>query len=194
LPQPYGPGGDQAKPYSWRIAILPFIAQDDLFKKYQRNDAWDGTDNSQLAASMPRTFASHGDYKAGLTTTNYLVIVGSKTAWPPNKRVSFRDIKDGPSNPFAIVENRGLNIHWMEPRDLDFDTMDWQIDSPRGISSKYERPGAVMFDGHVQSLSKEFTPEALKALATIADGDWAAEDGQLMTEMRDGRDRPVTKP
>jgi hypothetical protein len=194
LPQPYGREGDQEKPSSWRIALLPFIEQDDLYKQYKKSETWDGISNSQLATRMPRVFALHGDYKPGLTATNYLVIVGSKTAWQRDKRISLNDIKDGPSNTLAIVENRGLNIQWMEPRDLDFETMDWTIDSPRGISSKYHRPGAVFFDGSVRSLSTDFTPKALQALATIVDGDSATEDGDLVTEMRDGRDRPVTKP
>lgn len=157
-------------------------------------EAWYGPRNTQISARMPKILALHGDHEPGLTTTNYLVIVGAKTAWHPNNRVSLSDIKDGPSNTFAIVENRGLNIHWMEPRDLNFDTMDWTIGSPRGISSKYHLPGAVFLDGSVRSISTEITPDALRAMATISDGDLATDDGDLIKEMRDGRDRPVTKP
>ena len=64
-----------------------------------------------------------------------------------------------------------MNVHWMEPRDLEFDTMDWTINSPNGISSKYDLPAAVFVDGSVRRLSKKFTPDALRALATIDGGE-----------------------
>lgn len=193
-PLPYGDNTSSKHEYTWRIALLEYIEQQPLYKSYKFDERWDGVNNQPLATRMPRVYSLHGDHKPGAIVTNYVVIVGSKTAWRREKPVRAKEITDGLSNTFAIVENLGMSFHWMEPRDLNFDTMDWRIDSPQGISSKYESPGVVMLDGHVQSLSKGFTPEALKALATIADGDWATEYGQLMTEMRDGRDRPVTKP
>lgn len=176
------------------MEILPFIEGDHLLKQYSRDESWDGPNNSQLASRMPKVFALHGDHKPGTSIANYVVIVGYETAWPPHKRVKFGDVKDGLGNTLGVVENRGLNILWIEPRDLDFDTMDWTIDSPNGISSKYHLPGAVFLDGSVRTLSKKFTPEALRALATIAGGDGANENGVFATEIPDGRDRPVTKP
>jgi hypothetical protein len=194
LPAPYLTNLNGQPTDSWRVSILPFIEGDDLFKQYRYEEPWNGPNNTQISARMPKIYSLHCLHKPGTTIANYTVIVGTDTAWPPQKRVTHADIKDGLSSTLGIVENHGLNIHWMEPRDLDFNTMDWTIDSPNGISSKYHLPGAVFLDGSVRGLSKNFTPEALRALATIAGGDWASDDGELMKEMRDGRDRPVTKP
>jgi Protein of unknown function (DUF1559) len=193
-PQPYLTDSAGLPTQSWRLSILPYIEQEALLKEYVRSEAWDGPTNSQLAPRMPRTYALHGDYRPGTTTTNYLAIVGSETVWPLNKKVTNKDVKDGASNTLLIVENRGLNIHWMEPRDLDFDTMDWTIDSPHGVSSKYDSPAVVFLDGSVRRLSKKLSPEAVRAMATIAAGDAATEDGELIQVLPDGRDRPVTKP
>jgi Protein of unknown function (DUF1559) len=193
-PAPYPTDAAGAPTQSWRLSILPYIEQEALLKEYVKSEAWNGPANSQLAARMPKIYAMHGDYRPGTTTANYLAIVGTETVWAPNKKVASKDIKDGHSNTLLIVENRGLKVHWMEPRDLDFDTMDWTIDSPRGISSKYDSPGAVFLDGSVRRLSKKLSPEAVRAMATIAAGDAATEDGELIKVLPDGRDRAVVKP
>jgi len=193
-PPPYLTDAVGVPTQSWRLSILPYIEQEALLKEYIRSEAWNGPTNSLLAARMPKIYALHGDYRPGTTTTNYLGIVGTQTVWQPNTKVASRDVKDGVSNTLLIVENRGLNVHWMEPRDLDFDTMDWTIDGPHGISSKYDSPGAVFLDGSVRRLSKKLSPEAVRAMATIAAGDAGAEDGELIRVLPDGRDRPVTKP
>jgi len=193
-PQPYLTDPTGLPTQTWRLSILPFLEHEALLKEYTLAEAWNGPTNNQLAARMPRVYAMHGDYRPGTTTANYLAIVGVETVWHPNTKVTSKDIKDGESNTLLIVENRGLKVHWMEPRDLDFDTMDWTIHSPQEISSKYDSPGAVFLDGSVRRLSKKLSPEALRAMATIAAGDAATLDGELIPVLPDGRDRPVTKP
>lgn len=193
-PPPYLTDKDGRPMHSWRVLILPYIERKELYDQYRFDEPWDGPNNRKLAGQMPRIYALHGDYRPGTTTTNYLAIVGPHTVWRPGKPVSNGDVKDGSSNTIAIVENRGLNVHWMEPRDLDFETMDWTIDSPQGISSKYDRPGAVFLDGSVRKLSRKLTPDALKAWATIDGGENIAPDGELCEPMPDGRQRPVSNP
>ena len=181
---------------SWRIPILRHIEQDDLFKKYDFKQAWNEPPNSTLAERMPRTYSLHSEYKRGqgLTITNYLAIVGAQTVWRPGKPVNYKMIEDGTSNTILLPENRGLNIHWMEPRDLDFETMDWTINSPGGISSKYDAPAVVMLDGSVRRLSLQIAPEVLKALATIAGGEKLSDNNGEWKVIPDGRLRPVTEP
>jgi hypothetical protein len=194
FPPPYLTDKDGPPIHSWRVLILPYIEGDHLYKKYDFREPWDGPNNSQIAERMPKIFALHGDYKPGDTTANYLAIVGSNTVWRPEKPVRYDDVTDGTSVTILIVENRGMNIHWTEPRDLSFDTMDWTIDSPLGISSKYHSPAVVMLDGSVRTLSKKLTPDALRAMATIAGGEKLTEEFELTEELPDGRDRPVSKP
>lgn len=181
---------------SWRIAVLPFIEQDGLLERYDFKQPWDAPDNRKLANSMPNTYALHSERRSGVRTTitNYLAIVGQETVWRPGKVVKYEDITDGPSNTILIAENRGLNVHWMDPRDFDFSTMDWTINSPQGISSKYDAPAAVMVDGSVRKLSLQISSEALKALCTINGKEKLSEDRGNWTVIPDGRLRPVTEP
>ena len=43
---------------SWRVAILPFIGEEELFKQFKLDEAWDGPHNKKLMEKMPRIYAS----------------------------------------------------------------------------------------------------------------------------------------
>ena len=49
-------GGGKKYPVSWRVLILPYIEEDELFKQYRFDEPWDGPNNIQLLQRMPRTF------------------------------------------------------------------------------------------------------------------------------------------
>jgi hypothetical protein len=177
--------------HSWRVLILPFIGQEALYKQYNFDEPWDGPNNRKLAARMPKVLAFSGDQGAGNTTTNYLAVVGSQTIWQPGRKVTMDDVKDGPDNTILIVENRGALVHWMEPRDLSFDEMDFTINSRDGVSSKYVEPAVAMASTSVRRLSKATRPATLRALLTIAGGENPDYTDRLEWErLPDGRDRP----
>ena len=194
FPPPYRAGEDGRPLQSWRVLILPYISQQDLYGAVVPDEPWDGPNNGPLAGRMPKLYALHGDYKPGATTTNYLAVVGPQTIWRPGQPVTAKDVTDGPTNTIVIPENRGMNVHWMEPRDLEFATMDWAINSPRGISSKYDAPAAVFLDGSVRRLNPAIRPEVLRALVTIDGGEQVSEHGGHWEFLPDGRNRPVTDP
>jgi hypothetical protein len=181
--------------HSWRVLILPFIEQDNLYKQYDFSEPWDGPNNRQLAERMPRIYALHGDYYPGLTTTNYLAVVGPKTAWPGSSTVLRSDVTDGTSKTILLIENRGQGVHWMEPRDLEFETMSFDLNSPNGISSKYDDPAVVMLDGSVQRLHKHLKPQTLRALLTINGGEKLRGGfGDEWEVLPDGRLREEAQP
>ena len=106
--------------HSWCILILPYLDQGELYKAYNFDKPWYGPNNRKLASRMPALFALYGDHHEGNTTTNYLAVVGPETIWQGATGVASDALKDGPSQTILIVENRGANVHWMEPRDLSF--------------------------------------------------------------------------
>lgn len=137
---------------------------------------------------MPKTLRFTG-MAPTTTTTNYLAVVGAETIWPGAKSRKRGEIKDGASYTILIVENNGLGVHWMEPRDLLFDTMDFRIDTPDGVSSWYKQPAVVTADTAVRRLSKTMTPEALRAALTVAGGEELRDGADGWTVIRDGRER-----
>ncbi len=182
--------------HSWRILILPYIDQAELYNAYRFDEPWDGPNNRKLADRMPRLFALSGVELAGNTTTNYLAVVGPETVWHPAKTMKWEDVTDGSGNTILIVENVGANVHWMEPRDLNFADMDFTLKSKNGISSRYVDPAVAMMDCTIRRLSPKLSPQTLRALLTANGGeklsvDPNTDDWQLL---EDGRSRPMAEP
>lgn len=177
--------------HSWRILLLPFLDGDAIYKRYHFDEPWDGPNNRQLAEQMPSIYALHGCEKPGNVTTNYLRVVGDATASPPNRTLNAGDVKDGTANTLFIVENVDSGVHWMEPRDLAFDSMSFTVSAPNGISSWLEPPAGVTLAGMVERIQADAPPNAVKALLTIAgeeDDAW-----KYLQEIADGRQRPKAR-
>ncbi|HEV3119294.1 MAG TPA: DUF1559 domain-containing protein, partial [Gemmataceae bacterium] len=146
----------QGRPmHSWRVLLLPYLGQEDLFHDYDFSEPWDGPNNSKLAARMPKLYAFPGERGP---TTNYLAVVGPGTVWPGRSTVTEKDVTDGLSNTILLVENHGAGIHWMAPRDLSFADMDFTINSPQGLSSKYVDPAVAMLDGSIRRFETHLAP------------------------------------
>jgi hypothetical protein len=189
FPPPFVNGPDGRPWHSWRVLILPYLEEKETYKAYNFNEPWDGPNNSKLAKRIPSQYVFHGFKTPQTTTTNYLAVVGEETLWPVAKRINFKDVKDGSGNTICVVENRGANIHWMEPRDLSFDSMDMKIPSPNGVSSPYSVAGVLMAGGSLSSLSDSASPQTLRAMLTIAGGETLETDDNGWRVMEDGRKR-----
>ena len=144
---------------------------------------------------MPRIFAFHGTHNPANILTNYVAIVGEETAWPGSRSLLSTDIRDKLSQSILIVENQGAKIPWMEPRDLSFGLMDFDLDHPLGISSPYQDASVVMMDGMVHRLKRNFLPETLRGLITIRGGEKIISPESGGWELLpDGRNHPLKSP
>jgi hypothetical protein len=188
LPPAYVLGPDGRPWHSWRVLLLPYIEQQALHARYRFDEPWDGPNNRQITDQMPRTYAFSDSYKEGRHVANYLAVVGPETLWPGAKPFQGKPV-DGSSNTILLVENYRLDVHWMEPRDLVFSDMSFELQHPYGVSSRYKTPAVVMADDSVRSLSPGIDPAALRAMLTAngreqltdADGQWRV--------IEDSRDR-----
>ena len=139
---------------------------------------------------MPKVYAFHGNARPGNTTANYLAVVGPETVWPGSATTTMAAVTDGLNNTISIVENQGANVHWMEPRDLALAEMDFTVNSPRGVSSKYDDPAVVMLDGSIYRFRRDLSPETLRALLTIGGGEPVRSNSDGSWEwLADGRQR-----
>jgi hypothetical protein len=128
--------------------------------------------------------------KEGKGVANYVAVVGSETLWPGSAPYTGKNT-DGTSQTILLVENHGLDIPWMEPRDLKFSEMSFQLQRPNGISSPYQTPAVAMADGSVCSLGPELTPATLHALLTADGGEQLTGGGGDWQVIEDGRNRPL---
>ena len=190
-PPPFIADADGKPMHSWRILVLPYLERNDLYKQYHFDEPWDGPNNRKLADQMPTVYALHGCERPGNVTTNYLRVIGEQTASPLSRTLQQLDVIDGTSNTLFIVENVDAGVHWMDPRDLAFDSMSFTISAPNGISSWLEPPAGLLLDGSVKTLSPLMPPDVVKALRTIAGGEDDA--WKYLSEIEDGRNRPKSK-
>lgn len=160
--------------HSWRVLLLPSFGLPELqeiYDKYDFNEAWNGPNNSRLANKIGSVYACPSARHPG-HETNYVAVVGPETAWPGANGVRMRDFRDGPAHSISTVEVADSGIHWMEPRDLNLDQALQGVNSQSatpGISS-YHFAGALagFADGHVAMLRSDLTPDELRALLTIS--------------------------
>ncbi len=175
LPAPvlYG-GANKSIPYSWRVAILPFLEQDDLYKQYNFDEPWDGPNNRKLIDKMPSTFSYPGPTggASSRTDTAYFVLTGETTTFGAAARGNepahtIADISDGMSYTIMAVEAKRA-IPWTKPEDIPFD--------PKGALPELGGFNPNVFnaafgDGSVRPISTMVNPTVLRALITRAGGE-----------------------
>jgi hypothetical protein len=98
---------------SWRVALLPYLGQKDLYEQFHLEEPWDSPRNKQLLDRMPKVFGPPG--KEGGPTTVYRAVVGPGTAFAEGQ--GFPSNKDGPANTIVIAE-AGDAVPWTKPEEL----------------------------------------------------------------------------
>ena len=173
--------------HSWRVLILPYLEEQELFNRYDFSQPWNSEANMRLASEMPSIYAFHGEYKPGTVTTNYLAVVGENTVWPGASPRATDEITDDLSSTILIVENAGEDVHWMEPRDLHFNSMSLAVNDPKGVSSKYLAPAVVMLDDSLLRLEDDLTKNVLRAFLTVNGGERLESTSDGWRLLADGR-------
>ena len=155
---------------SWRVALLPYIEQGQLYNEFHLNEPWDSDHNKKLIARMPKLYRSPKikDGRVGLTT--YLVPINKDFVFTgTNKGATFNDILDGTSNTGILLDVADeTGVIWTKPDDLVVD----QKDPWKGLLGHYpSHILAGMADGSVQRINKKAAAANLWALFTRAGGE-----------------------
>jgi hypothetical protein len=118
FPAAYTTDKDGKPLLSWRVHVLPFIEQDDLYKQFHLDEPWDSEHNKKLIPKMPRIYMSSKKLpEAGLTT--YLAPVGDGTVFPGKDAIQIKDITDGTSNTIICIDADDEHaVVWTKPDDL----------------------------------------------------------------------------
>lgn len=167
--------------HSWRVLLLPYLGREDLYSQYRFDEPWNGPHNARLGAAAADLFrcpsaATPDNWMAALTS--YVAIAGPGTAWHGDQPRRDRDFRDGTGFSLVVAEIADSTIHWMEPRDLELNSLSPTInaDAATGISSPH-RGGAygLMGNGNPRFLPETLSAVMLRALLTIA-GDESIPD------------------
>jgi hypothetical protein len=164
---------------SWRVAILPYIEEDTLYKEFHLDEAWDSAHNKKLVARMPKAYGLPGDKIKPAGHTYYRVFTGSDAAFPSPKGLAgaltlgrrLTGFADGTSNTLLVVE-AGEAVPWTKPDELAYDAK-----KPLPKLGGLFREGfhVTVADGSTRFISKKIDEKLLRALITPAGGeviDW----------------------
>lgn len=123
---------------SWRVHILPYIEQDNLYRQFNLNEPWDGPTNIRLLNQMPRMYAPVADQKSSPlpTKTYYRGFSSPGTMFarkdgqivPEKRKIGFvfqfpkgateADIRDSGNQTILFLE-AGESVDWTKPDELD---------------------------------------------------------------------------
>jgi hypothetical protein len=163
----------QGKPLlSWRVAILPYMEQQELYDKFKLDEPWDSPHNKALLKEMPPGFRCPIEATLQPFTTPYRVFTGNGALFERDRDIGIVDITDGRANTLMIVESNEA-VPWTKPDDLPFD----RAAAPPLLGAGSPHPGgfhAAMANGLVYFLKNSIDVNMFRALITRAGGEVVA--------------------
>lgn len=154
---------------SWRVAILPYVEQDELYKQFKLDEPWDGPNNKKLIDKMPKLFAlpTAAPAKGKPGETHYRVFVGNGAAFNEVQSVKIADFTDGLSNTILIA-TAAESVPWTKPDELAFDP---EKDVTKLLGYFHGGCSVAFADGSVRLLTKTVPAKTLAKFITRAGGE-----------------------
>ena len=151
-------------PYSWRVAVLPYLDQQSLYGLYHFDEPWDSEHNLQIANTVVPTFCSPTD--PGSTDAAYFALVGPATVFAGKNGVKRQQITDGTKDTLLLVEAK-RGIPWTKPEDIPYSP-----DKPLPKLGGFYEGGfsTVTCNGGGFFIPDHIDPQTLRHLIERADG------------------------
>ena len=81
FPPAYVADGDGKPMHSWRVLILPYLGQQELYNAYDFAEPWNGPSNGKLAGRIGNIYLRSGLDSDQIHTTSFVAVVGPQTVW-----------------------------------------------------------------------------------------------------------------
>lgn len=165
---------DAAGGLSWRVELLPYLGEQELYEAFRRDEPWNSEHNLSLAGRIPEVFRESDDSDQ----TAFLGLVGSGMALGGRDMAAAETpvTDDGLETTLAVIDTGGSRVvTWTSSSDLDglspADLTGWGDSEDATIA-------VITADGEVRSLPKTIDPDTLKSSLTARGGE-SLEAGRL---------------
>ena len=153
---------DSGKPLlSWRVAILPYLHEEQLYKQFDLTQPWDSPKNKRLLIRMPRVYRVPGGKVHGIGNTCYLAPVGENAAFFGTQGRKTSEFQRGTSRTYLVVEAApDRAVPWTKPADLPVN----ENNPADGLFGQRDGGCLVLFaDSHVLFVPQETSADSLRA-------------------------------
>jgi hypothetical protein len=152
---------------SWRVAILPYLEEKNLYKRFNLEETWDSLHNKELLPLMPSVYQLSATAGKEKGSTHYRVFVGKDAPFELCASRSIDDIIDGTSTTLMVVE-AVQPVPWTKPQELDYDP-----DKPLPKLGSPASTGfnATFMDFRLRFFARLPDDKTLRALITHAGGE-----------------------
>jgi len=158
---------------SWRVLILPYLDQNDLYLRFRTDEPWDSEYNQKLIPLMPTVYRNpSGTPQPGMT--QYLAVCGRGLLFDLTKGKSIAEITDGASCTIMVVEaDPDRAVIWTKPDDLEYNAA-----KPFDGLGKAQPGGfyASFADAAVRFIGADIDPKVFQTFLTISDCQAIPED------------------
>ena len=165
---------------SWRVALLPYVGEEALYREFHLDEPWDSPHNLALLPRMPAIYACPSSPTAGQGTTSWVAAAGPGMFFDGAEPipgtstigVSMRAITDGLSNTILAVETGWKSeVPWTSPREITAGA-DEIAELFGGSQATHTGVRTTVFgDGSVRAMSQSIDADVLRALFTRDGGE-----------------------
>ena len=136
---------------SWRVKVLPFIEQNNLYDEITMDVSPRDEANSKFADKMPELYGTDGK--------------SANVSWIQSTVKGFANITDGSSNTIMLIENPNAGP-WMQNKPISVDDAIKMVTELKDG----EQLVAVLYDCSVQMLDNKMDKDNLRNMLEPADG------------------------
>lgn len=169
---------------SWRVMVLPYLQDADLYKDFHLDESWDSPHNKALISRMPSVFSDPDGFVSG--TTHFVVPVGKGLMFDGDKTVRLADIANSAST--IMLAEADKSVVWTKPEDLDVNLQE----PMSGLG--HVRPNgffALFADDHTSLMSDTTDPAHLRHALELNSHDARADNDSGISLVVQGRLDPA---
>ena len=161
---------------SWRVSMLPYLEQDQLYKQFKLNEPWDSEHNKKLIEKMPKIYVHPFAKNVPANHTLYQVFYTKQGSKPAaaimetgKMTLGMLTVQDGTSNTFVLTDAAAEAVPWTKPADLLYDGTVANL--PKMVSPRGDGWAHVAFgDASVRRFKPGVKPKILWQMIGRNDG------------------------